>query len=154
MNYNKGRKIKKIYLAAPWFNEQQDELEKFAYKALTEAGFEVFRPREESLVKPTDPHSVRQAGFESNKLGIMRCDAVLSITTGKDMGTLFDTGFAHAHGKPIIYFAPGLKNGFNLMLAMSAVGVITSKDLFKEDLSKIVSNYAQGDEYRFSGEIE
>lgn len=150
----KSNEIKNVYVAAPWFNEEQSERERFIVRKLKEFGFKVFAPRDESLVKPDDNYKKRLEGFESNKNAICKCDLVVAVTNGKDMGTLFDTGYAHSHGKPIIYFAEGLEDGFNLMLAMSACGVVTSRKHFNKKISEFIVDLIHKKPYKYEGEIE
>ena len=56
------------------------------------------------------------------------CDWMICNTRNKDMGSIFEAGYFHKLGKPIIYFCAGLPPGaqFNLMLAASGLAVCTS----------------------------
>jgi len=62
---------------------------------------------------------------------IDECDIVIASTEGKDMGTLFECGYAFAKNKPVVYYAPNIHK-FNLMLAKSARAVaLTPDSLFR-----------------------
>ena len=83
------------------------------------------------------------------------CDWMLCNTRNKDMGSIFEAGYFHNLGKPIVYFCAGLPEGtqFNLMLAASGEAVCTSLDdlgnylNFCKESGSIVSR-------RYGGKIE
>ena len=142
----------KCYSAGPWFNPEQDEREKKVVNKLKALGFEVFRPREEVCLNPTAPKEEQEAAFRADIYGITNADFVFAVTNGKDMGTLFECGFAFANNIPIVYFAEGLTGGFNLMLARSAVKVYTNiDDVTYEEIEALVTG-SKVDEYE--GEVE
>ena len=59
-------------------------------------------------------------------------------TRDKDIGTIWEAGFAYANNVPIIYFCQGLPPGakFNLMLARSGVKVCTSYEELENYLDR------------------
>lgn len=118
----------KVYLAGPWFNPEQDEREQRVKKKLRDLGFEVFSPRDETELKSDASEEDQRRVFDEDISGICNADLVFAITNGKDMGTLFECGYAYANHIPIVYFAEGLTGNFNLMLAQSANIVYTSLD--------------------------
>lgn len=142
----------KLYLAGPWFNEDQNEREQRVKAALRSKGFEVFSPREASELKPNASKEDQQKVFEIDINGIKDADAVFAITNGKDMGTLFECGYAYANKVPIIYFAENLTGQFNLMLARSAHLVYTNlEDVDYYEIALHITNDIKKD---FEGEIE
>lgn len=120
----------KLYLASPWFSEDQNEREIRVKSLLRRLGIEVFSPREASELEKDASEEDQRKVFEIDINSILNCDGIFAITNGKDMGTIFESGFAWANHKPIIYFAEGLRGPFNLMLAQSANLVYTSIDQF------------------------
>ena len=86
--------------------------------------------KEENLAKPDDAVSVQNSIFEGNINGMEECDWMICNTRNKDMGSIFEAGYFHKLGKPIVYFCAGLPAGaqFNLMLAASGEAVCTSPD--------------------------
>lgn len=141
----------KLYLASPWFTEDQDRREKEVKAKLREIGFNVFSPREESVLSANASKKDQDEVFRIDLEGINTADAVFAITNDKDMGTLFECGYAYANGLPIIYYAEGLSGKFNLMLARSASLVYT-------DINNINSNEILdaicGITKEYEGEIE
>ena len=83
-------------------------------------------------------------------------DWMICNTRNKDMGTIFEAGYFHSLGKPIVYFCAGLPEGakFNLMLAASGKAVCTSIDDLKEYIMTC-QKYENGlIERRYGGSIE
>ena len=115
----------KIYIASGFFNEDQETIRQEMLTTCTELWHDVYSPKEDFLYVPgiTSPEEV----FMENLTQISKCDVVLASTEGKDMGTVWECGYAYARGIPIVYYYPhpGL---FNLMLAQSARAVIKSTE--------------------------
>jgi len=118
----------KAYIASGWFTVDQDRIRKQLIEALTKAGIDFYSPKEDFLYEPgkTNPKEV----FDINLLEIIRSDFILANTVGKDLGTIFECGYAYRSKIPIVYY---WKSSFklNLMLAQSAAYVSTDElDLF------------------------
>lgn len=127
----------KVYLASGWFTPTQELRRQFVLKALLDAGFEVFSPKDEALVDNTSTQDWREQVFSGNVLAISQAPFMLCITDEKDIGTIMEAGIAYAKNVPIVYFAETLgDNPFNLMLAQSGIVAITSR----EDLVKILND--------------
>lgn len=137
----------KVYLASPFFNEEQIERIEYIENLLEELGFEVFSPRKELVIKPDDTALKREVGFSNNCDGITNSDFVLAVTDGKDMGTIWESGYAYGKGIPVLYFAETLgDNAFNLMLAQSALlGVCKSR----KELDAILTEIKNSDSLLF-----
>lgn len=129
----------KVYLASPFFNEEQIERIEYIENLLQKFGFEVFSPRKELVIKPDDTLLTRAVGFSNNCRGITNSDFVLAVTDGKDMGTIWESGYAYGKGIPVLYFAETLgDNPFNLMLAESGLlGVCKSRKELDATLMEI-----------------
>ena len=125
--------MKKIYLASGWFNPTQDaeltQLEKIFDDRADH--FELASPRRIFICPPNAPKEVQDETFIGNLHHIETSDFLLVNTRDKDIGTIWEAGYAFAHKRPIVYFCAGLPEGakFNLMLARSGIKVCTS---FKE----------------------
>lgn len=141
-----------VYLASPFFKPEQIERIEFIEKLLEESGYKVFSPRKEFVVKPNATSEDRKRGFTGNCEAINKCDFVLAVTDGKDMGTIWESGYAFANEKPVLYFAETLgNNDFNLMLAESGyLGVCKSREQLSLALKDILS-YSNLDEYVING---
>ena len=142
----------KIYIASPFFNEVQlndvDDIKAILY----ELGLNFFSPKDENLANPDDDGDVLLSVFSRNIKEILVCDLMIANTRDKDMGTLFEAGYAYATHVPVIYYCNGLKGNFNLMLAQSAVAVATNKT----ELFTYISRFLQDKNYsnKYSGRIE
>ena len=135
--------MKKIYLASGWFNPTQDaeltQLEKIFDDRSGQ--FELASPRRIFICPPNAPKEVQDETFDGNLHHIETADFLLVNTRDKDIGTIWEAGYAFAFGKPIIYFCAGLPEGakFNLMLARSGVKVCTSFDELEEYIDRVIN---------------
>lgn len=112
----------KAYIASGWFSPLQENARQELLTACREAEISVYSPKEDFLYIPdlTPASDV----FTENVRQILNCDFLLASTEGKDMGTLFECGFAFANKIPIVYYYKG-EGKFNLMLSESAHIVCT-----------------------------
>ncbi len=116
----------KAYIAAGWFTPEQESSRLDVVSALQSSGMDVYSPKDDMLYVPgtTNPSEV----FIENCRQIEDSNLVVVSTEGKDMGTLFEAGFAAALDIPIAYYWKGGTGKFNLMLAESGAAVFTDKD--------------------------
>jgi len=136
--------MKKIYLASGWFNPTQDaeltQLEKiFDDRA---EHFELASPRRIFICPPNAPKEVQDETFEGNLHHIKTADFLLVNTRDKDIGTIWEAGYAFAFDRPIAYFCAGLPAGakFNLMLARSGIKVCTSFEELEDYLDRTINS--------------
>ena len=117
-----------FYLASPFFNEKQVERMETVLSILRINGNFVFAPYENSVVENQNLQNpeYRKRIFTKNIEAIKASRMVLAITNDKDMGTLFEAGYAYALGMPVVYLAEEPDGPFNLMLSESGIGVYTS----------------------------
>lgn len=112
--------MKHIYFAGGWFNPQQEEEHSRIGAFLERQNYlSVFNPRtaggDFKPGKETD--HMTHVLFNNCKV-INEADLIVAITDYKDMGTLWECGYAYAKNKPIIYYCETLGDKpFNLMLA-------------------------------------
>lgn len=151
----------KIYFASPWFSPDQAEREDRVKRKLRELGFNVWSPKDNCVCSPGASEEVREKVFNDNIYNIETCDVIFAITDGKDMGTIWEAGFAcginYMLTQPedritIVYYCETLgPNGqFNLMLAQSGDIIITKF----EDLDKLPSLLTGGEKVAYTGHIE
>ena len=150
---------KKIYFASPFFNEEQVEREERLKTKLRELGFDVWSPKEEFFCKPDEDAETRKKVFEGNCSNIKSSDIVFVVTDGKDIGTIWEAGYAYGckefvDGRPItiVYYCETLPAGgkFNLMLAQSGDIIITDF----ADLDKLPDLIQTGGKMEYVGKIE
>lgn len=152
----------KVYFASPWFNPEQAEREDRVKNKLRELGFNVWSPKDNCNCSPIADDEMRKKVFGDNVYNIVTCDIIFAITDGKDMGTIWEAGFAcginHMRSEPIdrrikvVYYCETLgPNGqFNLMLAQSGDIVVTKF----EDLDKLPALIERGEGLAYTGIIE
>lgn len=130
----------KVYLASGWFNpaafEELVSLENF-FDSLEE-NIELAAPRRIFVCPPNASKEVQDKTFEGNCHHIETADFLLVNTRDKDMGTIWEAGYAFAFKKPIVYYCAGLPAGakFNLMLSRSGIKVCTSLEELKDYLNR------------------
>lgn len=141
-----------FYFASPFFNPEQVEREERLIAHLRGLGFKVFSPKEECFLPPTSSQEERIEVFKNNCDAIRNSKAVFAVTDGKDIGTIWEAGYACGLKVPVIYYAETLGNNqFNLMLAQSGIDVFTKQsDVTLETLLHLLN----GNTKEFRGEIE
>lgn len=141
-----------LYLASPFFNQEQVEREEAVKTKLRNEGFKVFSPKENCFLPPNASMTARETVFNENCNAIKRCKAVFAITDGKDIGTIWEAGYAYGIGKPVIYFAETLGDrGFNLMLAQSGRKVFLRRnEISRKEISSVIKFESE----KFRGLIE
>ena len=152
----------KVYFASPWFNPDQAEREERVKGRLRELGFNVWSPKDNCVCSPIADEAMRNKVFSDNVKNIKSCNIIFAITDGKDMGTIWEAGFANGYNehlkrfgyKPIIivYYCETLgPNGqFNLMLAQSGDITITKF----EGLDKLPELIQKGEGLAYAGIVE
>lgn len=86
-----------VYLAAPFFSLAERWLVETCRSVLAGLGAHVFSPL----------HDVGPGGDEvaaKDLAGLERCDSVLALLDGWDPGTVYEAGWAHRHGLPVVGF--------------------------------------------------
>ncbi len=122
-----------FYLASPFFNEDQIEREERIKSMLRTYGYKVYSPREHGVVGNLSDSVAVQETFNSNVEAINNSKKVLAITDRKDMGTIWEAGYAYGKGIPIVYYAETLgDNPFNIMLSESGIGIYTDQKKFED----------------------
>ena len=134
--------MKKIYLASGWFNPTQAEELTRLEKIFDDRAehFELASPRRIFVCPPNAPKEVQDETFSGNLHHIETSDFLLVNTRDKDIGTIWEAGYAYAHKRPIVYFCAGLPEGakFNLMLARSGIKVCTSFEELENYLDRTI----------------
>ena len=119
----------KVYLASGWFTPTAaEELTQLEGIFDQREWVDLASPRRIFVCPPDAPKETQDETFVGNLQHIVSSDFLLVNTRDKDIGTIWEAGFAFAHQKPIIYFCAGLPEGakFNLMLARSGIKVCTT----------------------------
>ena len=141
-----------FYFASPFFRPEQIEREERMIAHLRGLGFKVFSPKENCNLDPKATQESREQVFKENCDAIAKSKAVFAVTDGKDVGTIWEAGYAFGINKPIVYFAETLGNNqFNLMLAQSGVAVFLEQS---EVTSAALYDALSGNSKKYRGDIE
>lgn len=150
----------KVYLAGGWFDEFQKEaldyLERILFNDFKDK-FITFSPSKEIKLEGHEGVDVQDYVFNENCKQIKEADLIIASTVGKDMGTIWETGYAFANNKPIIYtfFDSRFKDiKFNLMLAASGIAAFTNKLEFELFLNELNADNLTTLTSRYLGEVE
>ena len=133
----------KMYLASGWFSPaaaaELDQLEEYFGDL---EGVDMAAPRQIFVCPPDAPKEVQDQTFEGNLDHIESADFVFVNTRDKDIGTIWEAGYAYALGKPIVYYCAGLPPNakFNLMLARSGVKVCTSLEALQDYIGRCLND--------------
>lgn len=131
--------MKKIYLAAGWFNPAQAaELTTLEAICDSRKWIDLASPRRIFVCPPGAPKEAQDSTFDGNLHHIKTADFLIVNTRDKDIGTIWEAGYAYANEVPIVYFCQGLPSGakFNLMLARSGIKVCTSFEQLEDYLDR------------------
>ena len=145
----------KVYLASGWFSPEWLEEVENIKEVFDTYQVRYFSPKDENLCQPDAEGSVQDQIFKGNIKHLHESDWMLCNTRNKDMGSIFEAGYFHKLGKPIVYFCAGLPPGaqFNLMLAASGISVCTSLDQLRGYLQDCQPT-GELFEMRYQGKIE
>ena len=122
-----------FYLASPFFKDSQIQREEIVKMVLREHGYKVYSPKENGVLTPDATDEVRTKIFKENCEAIQKSHRILAITDEKDIGTIWEAGYAYGIGKEIVYYAETLGNNpFNVMLGKSGIGIFTNYNVLGE----------------------
>lgn len=116
-----------FYLASPFFKDSQIRREDEVKNILRYNGYTVYSPKENGVLTPDATDEVRTKTFKENCEAIQKSHRILAITDEKDIGTIWEAGYAYGIGKEVVYYAETLGNNpFNVMLGKSGIGIFTN----------------------------
>ena len=97
--------MKKVYLASGWFNPTQAaELTRLEEICDSREWIDLASPRRIFVCPPNAPKETQDATFDGNLHHINTANFLIVNTRDKDIGTIWEAGFAYASAVPIIYF--------------------------------------------------
>lgn len=96
----------KIYLASPFFQEEEIKVYDRVIEILRRQNLDVFVPREHEIPNGWDIDNQHWAEcvFVVDRMAIEQCDVVVVLNFGmySDSGTAWECGYAYAKGKRVI----------------------------------------------------
>lgn len=115
----------KIYLAGPFFNEEQVSTQAILEGMCNELGWPAFSPRLECFCPPNATKEQQDATFNMNVEHVKKAPLVIARIDDFDTGTIWEMGLAFAYGTPVVaYTTMPEGRGLNLMLARGCVGFL------------------------------
>ena len=145
----------KFYIAAPFFNPTQIQKVETVKLLLEESGLEYFSPKDDCLFE-NDKGIDSTKIFNTNIDEIDKCDGIIVITDDRDVGAMFEAGYAYRSGSYNRIYAwidYDKDANFNLMLAHSADAVALGYD----ELARILKSVQEDGgvaSHNYSGNME
>lgn len=142
----------KIYLASPFFDNEERARVKLVKHILRSKGFEVFVPMEHKVenAEAISNFEWGSAVFKMDKNAIHSCDVMVVLYDGlySDTGTAWECGYAFANNIPVVMVCPQIYMGrSSLMMVNGCYSCLHSlSELELYDFNKMeVRNY-QGEQ--------
>ena len=126
--YKNNPMIHKVYLAGPFFTEEQLSVAASVEELATAAGLDFFSPRLRCCCPPDATIAQRKMSFGMNVDAIELSDLVLARIDDFDAGTMWEMGYAFRSRRPVYAYTTVKGRGLNLMLAQSCKGFICGLD--------------------------
>ena len=142
--------MKKIYLASPFFNNNELVRYRWVITQLRGVGYEVYVPQEHSIEGAWDMSNAHwaRAVYREDIMAIAECECVMILNFGmySDSGTAWEAGYANALRKYTVQVLCGGDNAtYSLMMINGCDKVIDldNVDHFEEvsanaNLSKVI----------------
>lgn len=115
-----------FYAAGPFFTPEQVAGMERMEQVLESNGRTLFKPRFASDIAVVGPAGC----FRDDIDGIRASAAVIANLVDEDPGTMYEIGYAYAHGIPVYGYLEGLRPGgrVNLMIAQSLTALFASPE--------------------------
>lgn len=122
-----------IYIASPFFNDKQQDFVKNIEDYLAAHKVDYYSPRSEGiLLDLTEEERQKQKKhiYDINVERICECDHLVAVIDDRDIGTIWEMGYATALGTPVTSIS-NEDYGLNVMLAESVKAhVLSIPDLY------------------------
>lgn len=137
-----------LYLASPFFTQEQEELERLVSNALKNniSVGNVFQPKNIKAENEFGTDAWKKEIFEKDTLAIKSCDVVVAIVNfinkdGEiipDPGTTWELGYANALNKPIVLLDFGHNPKETVLNVMIDMGTHCHINLNERDIQKTI----------------
>jgi nucleoside 2-deoxyribosyltransferase len=139
--------IKKVYIAAPLFNEKEIAVIEKIKKCLNDLNINFYSPKDEFKFKKGDSFESARQCYYSNINAMNTCSHMIAVIDDFDPGTIFEIGYFVGFSKPVIAYSNVKGRGLNLMLAQACVGFANNEDELKNTLTNIIENKHEDQKY-------
>lgn len=134
----------KIYLASPFFNEEERGVYQAVITTLRKKGYDLFVPAEHEITNAWELSNQAwgEAVFGVDVLAINKCDVVIALNWGmySDSGTAWELGYAFALGKKTINVYVLNNNTYSLMMTNGANYNVSLTDFLINDIEDILAD--------------
>ena len=130
----------KIYLAGPFFNEEEVRNIEYAEQVLQKKGLDYFSPmRHEERTEEPGTFAWAKKLFEMDRQAIDEADALVVLYYGNysDTGTAWECGYAYAKEKPVVLVHVKDDADSNLMMHCGCLANIRLHELKDYDFNKM-----------------
>lgn len=144
---NSNMKGLKVYIAAPFFNEEQLDVVRKIELLLEREGVDFFSPRSEGILKDLNVEQRKlEMGrlFRSNVDHMDWCTHCVAVVDDYDTGTVWEMGYLYATHKKLITFS-ACYHGINVMLNESIVAHCITYESIIDGLKGIFEDTKTGD---------
>ena len=144
---NSNMKGLKVYIAAPFFNEEQLDVVRKIELLLESNGINFFSPRSEGILKDLNVEQRKlEMGrlFRSNVDHMDWCTHCVAVVDDYDTGTVWEMGYLYATHKKLITFS-ACYHGINVMLNESIVAHCITYESIIDGLKGIFEDTKTGD---------
>lgn len=136
----------KLYLASPFFNEEELEVYRRAIRLLRDEGYDVYVPQEHTVENAwslSNEEWARQV-FIEDVAAIDEVEVVMVLNFGmySDSGTAWEAGYAFAKGKKVVQVLCGGENAtYSLMMMNGCCNIVELPQIAHFD--KVTANTAK-----------
>ena len=139
----------KIYLASPFFNEEEITKYEEVINLLRLEKLDVFVPREHTIPNGWDlpNHIWAENVFAVDYLAITQCDVVVVLNFGmySDSGTAWECGMAYVLGKKVVNVLCGDSNTEYSLMMLNGTNITITFEDFQNALFGQVLEYCNKD---------
>lgn len=126
----------KIYLASPFFNEEEIEIYNEVIGLLrSEKNVDVFVPREHEIPNGWEMVNYKwaEAVFAVDLVALQQADIVVVLNFGmySDSGTAWECGYAYGTGKKVLNILCGKDNSEYSLMMTNGTSATVSLDIFR-----------------------
>ena len=127
-----------IYIAGPFFNQDQKTIVENIENIVDELGYNYYSPMRHGRgilkdMTPTERNLIARLIFMDNCDEVNKANIIIAVTDDFDPGTMFEIGYAHSYSKLILtYSACGYDS--NVMISQASDAHYKSLSLLKSEL--------------------
>lgn len=97
--------MNKVYIASPFFNEEELNFVKQIESTMDSIGMTYYSPRKDVILQDVPKEErlkMTKQVYDNNVNNIEECDVMIAVIDNRDVGTMFEMGYAAAMKKYII----------------------------------------------------